>query len=115
MYKTFVKIILNDKKICDILKTCGIIINVPIHKKRKKQRGYDQSELIVKEIARSIRGLEYEKVLKKIKDNPKQSLQSREKRIENVKNAYEIVNKQIIRNKSLILFDDVYTSRRNSQ
>ncbi|MCI8519063.1 MAG: ComF family protein [Clostridia bacterium] len=115
MYKTFAKIILNNKKICDILKTCGIIINVPIHKKRKKQRGYDQSELIAREIARNIKGLKYVKVLKKIKNNPKQSLQSKEKRMENVKNAYELTNKQIIHNKRIILFDDVYTSRCNNQ
>ncbi|MDE5830353.1 MAG: double zinc ribbon domain-containing protein, partial [Clostridia bacterium] len=59
MYKTFSKIILNSKKICDILETYDIIVPVPIHKKRRTERGYNQSELIAKEIAKNISGLMY--------------------------------------------------------
>lgn len=115
MYKTFVKFILNNKKIYDILKNYDIIMNVPIHKKRKNERGYDQSELIAREIARNVKKLKYVKVLKKVKNNPSQSLQSGEKRTDNVKNAYETINGQIIHNKRIILFDDVYTSRSDNK
>ena len=48
------KILLNNKKMCDILKTYDIIIPVPIHKKRMNIRGYNQSDLILKEIAKKI-------------------------------------------------------------
>ena len=110
MYKTFAKIILKNEKIYEILKSYDIIIAVPIHKKRKNQRGYNQSELIAKEIARNVQGLEYKKVLKKIKNNIEQSSLNRNERLENVKNVYEIQNKEIIFNKKVILFDDIYTT-----
>ena len=110
MYKTFTRIIFINEKICDILKKYDIIMEVPIHKKRKMQRGYDQSELIAKEIAKTIEKLKYLKALKKVKNNSKQSSLKKLNRIENVKNAYEITKKEIICNKRIILFDDIYTT-----
>ena len=53
LYKTFSKIILNDKKICGFFEKYDIIIPVPIHKKRNLQRGYNQTELIAREIAKN--------------------------------------------------------------
>ena len=54
LYKTFSLIILKNKKICGFLKNYDIIIPVPISKKRKRQRGYNQSELLAREIAKII-------------------------------------------------------------
>lgn len=110
LYKTFSKMILKSKKICDILKSYDIIVPVPIHKKRKNERGYNQSELISKEIAKNIDELTSVMVLKKIKNNTRQSLLDEKSRITNVKNVYEIVSKEIIYNKRIILFDDIYTT-----
>ena len=110
MYKTFTKIILNSKKICDILQTYDIIIPIPIHRKRKNERGYNQSALIAREIAKNINEIKYVNAIKKTKNNPRQSSLDRKERIENVKNAYEIANKEIICNKRIILFDDIYTT-----
>ena len=50
-YRAFSNILLNNKNICKILKSYDIIVPVPIHKKRKFQRGYNQAELITKQIA----------------------------------------------------------------
>ena len=69
-----------------------IIGAVPIHKKRMKERGYNQSELIAKEIAKNIPNIKYGKVLKKTKNNARQSELGKEERIQNVKNVYEIKN-----------------------
>ena len=48
LYKLFSEIIIKNKKICRNLKSYDIIIPVPIHHKRKKERGFNQSELIAK-------------------------------------------------------------------
>lgn len=45
---TFAYLIKNNKKIYDILKTYDIILPVPLHKRRKLERGYNQTELIAK-------------------------------------------------------------------
>ncbi len=110
MYKTFAKIILKSQKICDILKSCDIIVPVPVHKKRRKERGYDQSVLISKEISNNLINLEYAYALKKIKNNTRQSLLNKNERVFNVKNAYEIQNCERIKNKRVILFDDIFTT-----
>lgn len=110
MYKTFAKLILKNEKIYGIIKSYDIIVAVPIHKKRKNERGYNQSELIAKEIAKNVEGLKYEKVLKKVKNNERQSLLSKAERMKNVKGVYEIQESKIIKDKKVILFDDIYTT-----
>lgn len=111
LYKLFSKIIIKNEKICGILKKYDIIIPVPIHKKRKKQRGYNQSDLVAKQITYEMPNLEYEnKIIEKAKNTLPQSSLSKKQREENVKNAYKIVNKGKIKNKKIIIFDDIYTT-----
>ena len=110
MYKTFAKLILKNEKICGILKSYDIIEAVPMYKKRKNERGYNQSELIAKEIAKHIEGIQYKKILKKVKNNERQSLLSKTARIQNVKGVYEVQESKIIKDKKIILFDDIYTT-----
>ena len=110
LYKTFGKIILNNEKIYGFLKNYDIIICVPIHIKRKMERGYNQSELIAKEIAKTM-GIEYQKNnLIKIRNTKKQSTLTKSQRVENVKNAFAVKWTDRIECKKVILFDDIYTT-----
>jgi len=110
LYKTFAKIILNNKKIYGFLKKYDIIICVPMYKTKKMQRGYNQSELIAKEIAKKLGiRLEYNNLIK-TKDTKKQSTLAKTERLENVKNAFDIKNIKSIENKNVILFDDIFTT-----
>lgn len=107
----FANFIIKNKKIYGFLKNYDIIIPVPISKNRKKQRGYNQTELIAKKIANNIENISLEnKVLKKVKDIVPQSTLTQAERIENVKNAYTIINKEKIQGKSIVLLDDVFTT-----
>lgn len=109
--KCFTKVILNDEKICRFLKNYDIIIPVPISNKRKKTRGYNQSELIASKLAKQMKNLKYTtKVLYKKKDTLPQSTLDKEKRIENIKGAYYIKNEQILKNKKVLLIDDIFTT-----
>ncbi len=74
------------------------------------ERGYNQSALIAKEIAKNIKEIKYLDTLKKVKNNQRQSTLKKEERKQNVKNVYEIQNKQIIEGKRIILVDDIYTT-----
>mgnify|MGYP000330969404 CR=1 FL=1 len=103
---------LKNKKICEILKTYDIIIPVPIHNKRRKERGYNQSALIAKEFCKNINELEYEDILIKKKNTIAQSTLNKEERLKNAIDMYKIKeNKQdIIYNKNVLVFDDIYTT-----
>lgn len=110
-HKSFAKFMIKDKKICGFLKKYDIIIPVPISKKRKRQRGYNQSELIVKEIQNYVKNIQIEtNILYKIKNTPPQSSLNKEQRQYNLKNAYEVRNSERIQNKKILLFDDIYTT-----
>src|SRR5574344_2076428 len=50
LYMTFSNSILKNKKICNFIKSYDIIIPVPLHKNRKIERGYNQAELIIKDV-----------------------------------------------------------------
>lgn len=107
---TFVKILLQDKILCDKLKLYDIIIPVPMSKTKKANRGYNQTELISKKIAQKL-NIKYEsKCLIKKKANETQSSLKEKQRFENVKNIFGIENSNIIKNKNIILFDDIVTT-----
>ncbi len=111
LYESFAKIITKNEKICGILEKYDIIIPVPIHKKRKKQRGYNQSELVARQISKNIANLQLEnKAFIKIKNNKPQSTLNKKQRKQNVKNVYKLENKGKIENKNIVLFDDIYTT-----
>ena len=111
-YKTISQVFLKNKKICEILKTYDIIIPVPIHNKRRQERGYNQSALIAKEFSKNINELEYEDILIKKKNTIAQSTLNKEERLKNAIDMYKIKeNKQdIIYNKNVLIFDDIYTT-----
>lgn len=107
----FVNFVVKNKKICGFFENCDIIMPVPISKNRKKARGYNQTELISRKIANEIENLVFEPcILKKVKDIIPQSTLTREKRKENVKNAYIVVNEEKIQGKNIVLLDDVFTT-----
>ena len=83
---------------------------VPVSKKRKRQRGYDQAELLAKEMCR-LWDAEPVRTLKKTRDNPPQSgLTSAEQRRANVLGVYEVVKREQFAGKRLLLVDDILTT-----
>ena len=110
LYKTIVNFLLKNKKMFEIIKTYDTIVPVPISKKRKRTRGYNQSYLIAKDIA-NIVGIKLEnRVLFKIKNIIEQSKLNKEDRGKNIKGVYEIKNDYRIKDKKILLFDDIYTT-----
>lgn len=110
-YKAFANFMIKDKKICGFLKKYDIIIPVPISKKRKRKRGYNQSELIIKECAKIRKDIVIcTDALYKIKDTKPQSTLDKEQRKINLKGAYKVKNIETIKNKKVLLFDDIYTT-----
>lgn len=111
LYKTFSNITVNNKKMMDFIKSYDIITSVPIHKKRFYNRGYNQSELLSKEICKNLKGINFRTdILFKIKNNTAQSTLNKIERTLNVKNVYEIKNANLIKDKKILLIDDIYTT-----
>lgn len=83
---------------------------VPISRQRMHKRGYNQAELIAREMA-GILELKAAPCLKKIKNNSPQSRKnSASERAENVKNVYKVLPKAEVKGKTILLIDDVVTT-----
>lgn len=92
------------------MKKYDIILVVPISKKREKERGYNQSELIAKEISKIISVKIEKKILYKVKNTKPQSTLNKQQRQENAKGAYIAKNTSKIENKKILIIDDIYTT-----
>ena len=111
IYKSIIKFIIKNKKICGFLKKYDIIVPVPIHKKRKLERGFNQSALFAKKIANNFENLKYidDVLIKKVNNKP-QSTKNKNGRENNVIGVYSLQNAHKITNKKVLLLDDIYTT-----
>ncbi len=84
-----------------------IISNVPLHNKKKKQRGFDQTEILAKKLAKRL-DLKYSPLLKRIKQTKTQAQLSKIDRQKNVKGVFEALGTSDTR--PVLLIDDIATT-----
>lgn len=83
---------------------------IPVSAERKRQRGYDQGELLARALAQEL-GCQCVPVLQKIRHTPPQSgIRDAAKRRANIQGAYRIPDRERIRGKRILLLDDVLTT-----
>jgi len=91
-----------------------ILIPIPISRKKKRERGYNQTELIAFEINKLDKNnsFEYRKnILKKIKNTLSQSrTKNKEERKTNLRGCFKVVMPKLISGRNIILLDDVITT-----
>ncbi len=102
--------ILKNPKINQIFKNYDIIIPVPMDKIKKAKRGYNQAELITNIISKSGLIKSDNTILEKAKKSKTQSTLKKEERKNNVENAYVVKQTYKVKNRKIIIFDDIYTT-----
>jgi len=89
---------------------CDIITWVPLSRKRLRRRGYNQTELIAKELS-VIMDIPCAGLLEKFKDNNAQAgLDNAQERKKNVKGVYRLSNDAASYSGSVLIIDDVVTT-----
>lgn len=87
-----------------------VIVPVPLHPNKQKLRGYNQSELIAIGI-QQIHNIPINTATLRRKENTdSQTRKSKLSRWRNVKNAFELHNNSSLKNKHVLLIDDVFTT-----
>lgn len=87
-----------------------VVVPVPLHPRRQKERGFNQAEEIARYISKVKKLAMVSRGIIKIRDTfPQASLEAKLRR-ENVKGAYKIGEKDKIENKVVLLVDDVFTT-----
>jgi ComF family protein len=87
------------------------IIPVPLHKARKRERGFNQSEILAETLAKELNLLLQKEILFRIRNTKDQTKLSEEERKRNVAGAFEVRDTgRILAGKKVILVDDVITT-----
>jgi competence protein ComFC len=86
------------------------IVPVPLHPTRERERGYNHAQMIAKKLA-EYKGIQLlDKQLVKVKNVPPQMSLAMEDRLRSVKGAFAVKKQEEIKDKVVLLLDDVYTT-----
>lgn len=87
-----------------------LIVPIPLHPKKKHERGFNQSDLIAMGLSRGMEVPWSNKVLAREIFTETQTQKSRLERLENVAEAFVVTNPGALKRKHILLVDDVITT-----
>jgi len=88
-----------------------IVVPIPLSSRRKRTRGFNQSEHIGRIVARRLDLAIAEELLVRTRHTqPQSGIRSMNDRLKNVSRAFSLINTGEVRGKKILLIDDVRTS-----
>ncbi|MFO0591291.1 MAG: ComF family protein [Polyangiaceae bacterium] len=90
--------------------TADLVIPVPLHPRKLRARGYNQSALLSAHVARSLGARFRPRALVRTRDTAPQASLDREARGDNIAGAFHARQIEAIRGKRVVLVDDVATT-----
>ncbi len=85
------------------------LVPVPIHRNRRRRRGYNQAQVLAQCLGRRMGCRVYPDYLRRIRDTEPQKELNDRQRLENIKSAFKIGENRI-KLKQVLLVDDIYTT-----
>ena len=86
-----------------------LLVPVPLHPAKLRQRGYNQSEVIIRAALREVEGARCLAPLARVRKTPSQTLLTREERLQNMSEAFDC-DIDLADIEHLMLVDDVLTT-----
>lgn len=86
----------------------GLLVPIPTASVRRRQRGYDQSELIARNLA-NLQRVQLKSVLSRL-GNSRQVGTKRTERLEQLKDVFYVPYPHLVQGKHILLLDDVLTT-----
>ncbi len=86
-----------------------LMVPVPLHWTRRLRRGFNQSELLARSLAPEL-GVPVRSVLRRTRRVPHQAGLNRERRLKNLRGAFQLRDPAAIAGKRVLLIDDVITT-----
>ncbi len=87
-----------------------LLIPVPLHSTRRRERGFNQSQLLAKQLEKLTKVPLASNGLKRIKPTPSQTRLKKRQRRQNIAGAFACPDAELVRGKRVMLVDDVYTT-----
>jgi ComF family protein len=88
----------------------GVVVPVPLHPARLAERGYNQAALLAAEAARELDVPLAARALRRTRNTPQQARLDRAHRLANVAGAFTVRDARAVRDKRVVLVDDVATT-----
>jgi ComF family protein len=95
---------------CDDFNTVTTVIPVPLHPKKQRKRGYNQSDYFAEGLAESMHVEADLKTLYRAHESESQTKKSRFNRWQNVESIFQLRNVETLAGKHVLLVDDVITT-----
>jgi len=93
-----------------VFSSVDVIIPVPLHKKRLKERGYNQSTCFANGLAQRLNAIVDNDNLVRVKSTETQTHKSRFSRFENMQEVFCVIDHKQLAGKHILLVDDVVTT-----
>jgi len=87
-----------------------VIMPVPLHPKRLRWRGFNQSLLLARQISRTYGTPTEPFMLRRVKETPPQTQLTEDERRKNMRGAFALHGEKSLKDKTVLLVDDIYTS-----
>lgn len=89
-----------------------ILAPIPLSKQRLRERGFNQAQLLAKNIADNLPDIfcREDVLIRHVNTNPQTKTQNRKERLENIKGCFSVKNAEEIKKHHVILIDDVTTT-----
>lgn len=94
----------------EVLRGIDLILPVPLHAEKLKRRGYNQSTCFAQGLSDDPMGLLNEQIVKRVKNTDSQTRKKQYERWESVEGIFAVLEPSALRNKHLLLVDDVITT-----
>jgi len=99
------------RKISPEEKSSWVIVPVPLHPKKEKSRGFNQSFLIAKIVSEHFNITLDIVSLKRIKNtSPQAQIKNKDERLKNMKDAFQVDPNASLKDKNILLIDDILTT-----
>ncbi len=84
-------------------------IYIPMTKRAERKRGYNQSKILAQKLSEST-NVPLLHCVDKVKETKRQATLSRAERLKNLEGAFKVVDKGAVKDKTLVIVDDVTTT-----
>ncbi len=87
-----------------------LVLAVPLHSARERERGYNQAQLLAEQLGRALGVASPKGLVARCRHTKSQTTMNKEQRHRNVEGIFAVQNPDRIKDKTVILVDDVLTT-----
>jgi len=91
-------------------KAPGVVVPIPLHRRRRRSRGFNQAELLARVVSRQLELPLETRILVRARNTPSQVGQGKTARSRNVRGAFRCRSPRRLRGRRVLLVDDVLTT-----